>query len=306
MDSHHSVAVCIVCYNSGSIIEKTLDQIHSISHDCKVVKVFLLDSGSKLDPLPHLALDRWPNLEIFIRSSSKNYGYAEGNNNLLQLVSEIDNSTSLVLVINPDIYVDKSVLFSLIRIHSVWPNLFAVSPLPVSSSTDRKTYSDLQRRYNAMRFLGTSSSIVYVDSMPCLKTIFLPGAFVLFKLSLFMSSGMFDERFFMYLEEIDLFYRMWQRGYDSCISLKDHFVHNAGEPIRHPRKTYYLTRNSLLMARRLPISRLPMFLAGRVLKPFVILGPHFIFTRSLQNIIASIIGFIDGCLGKVGINSRFH
>jgi GT2 family glycosyltransferase len=307
LDKKPQIAICLVFHEQGNIYADVISHLVSISESSFIRYVFVLDTGSRRNPIPDSAMPCSPNLELFLYRSSENLGYAAGNNKLFRLALSITRPIDLLLVCNPDVYIDASVLCSLRELHISLPGAFAVAPL-TSAGRDASSVSldQVVAKYKRIRFLSTPCCLTYVNEKPCLNTTFLPGSFIMFKQYLLASSGLFDEAFFMYLEETELVYRMYSRGFESYISLSDFSMHNEGQPTTHPRKAYYMTRNSFLFARKLNPVGLPCFISGRLIKPFFVKGLSFLVSGSYKNILASLHGFISGVFFHTGRNDNYH
>jgi hypothetical protein len=75
------------------------------------------------------------------------------------------------------------------------------------------------------------------------------GAAILLRRSALEEVGLFDERFEMHMEEIDLCWRLQRHGYRVRVqpASKVYHIGGASLPQGSPRKTYYNFRNSLLL-----------------------------------------------------------
>lgn len=75
------------------------------------------------------------------------------------------------------------------------------------------------------------------------------GACLVIRSSLFRKSGGFDESFFAHMEEIDLCWRLKNRGYKIMVNPKSKVYHFGGGTLSaiSPRKTFLNFRNNLLM-----------------------------------------------------------
>lgn len=285
----------------------TLSSIDKISKTLSVSHVLILDTGSKKYPMPMVSSSDFANFSLVICREEQNKGYAGGNNILLRQALGLSRGNDLIVVCNPDILPELDTLISLIQIHSSSPLVFAVSPIPFSTLIHHNRLPQgVLSDYSRVRFLNTKAKLLQVEGRPCIETVFLPGSFLVLKASLIRREAMFNEDYFMYLEEVELMYRMSRLGYRSLISVSDGFSHNVGQPLHHPRKTYYIARNSVFLLRSLPLEAWPLFIAGRFLKPFFLLGFIFIVKGDSRNIRASFHGFCDGLKGRKGINPCYH
>lgn len=75
------------------------------------------------------------------------------------------------------------------------------------------------------------------------------GAAMVIRKEVFIKLGGFDEEFEFHMEEIDLCWRAWNRGYKTKFQPESVVYHLGGGslPMESPRKVYYNYRNSLMM-----------------------------------------------------------
>ena len=302
-----NLIICVVFHDNGDIVYDILSSITKITESILVSHVFMLDTGSRKAPLPIVNPGDYKNFQLLLFRDSLNRGYAQGNNILLRKASAVSKHSDLIIVCNPDISLDVDTILSLMKIHVSTPLVFAVSPRP-SSSLKQLKHNSLTNfaKYSRIRFMSTRSRLINVGVKPCLETIFLPGSFMMLKASLVTEKALFNEDYFMYLEEIELIYRMYRLGHGSLISMTDGYLHNEGQNVYHPRKTYYTTRNSVALFKTLPLRSMPAFFIGRFLKPFLFLGSWFIVSQDYPNIKASFHGLHDGLKGKMGFQPYYH
>jgi len=74
------------------------------------------------------------------------------------------------------------------------------------------------------------------------------GAFFLMRRSLFQSLGGFDERFFVYFEDLDISYRAWKAGWRSVYLADARAYHMGGGTSRQikDRRLFYILRSRIL------------------------------------------------------------
>jgi hypothetical protein len=91
------------------------------------------------------------------------------------------------------------------------------------------------------------------------ETGFLSGCALLVKSPVFRIVGLFDERFFLYYEDVDLSLRAKKSGFPIIVHPKATIVHSE-ESTRNPEKTYWLVRSGLFFFRKhTPFIGVPFF-----------------------------------------------
>ena len=77
------------------------------------------------------------------------------------------------------------------------------------------------------------------------------GAFFVFRKDLFEQLGMFDEDYFVYGEEMDLFFKVKRRGYKSIYEPRVHIIHHVGSSTKqHPGMYLMLHQNKVLFMKK--------------------------------------------------------
>lgn len=143
---------------------------------------------------------------------------------------------------------------------------------------------------------ATDSEIIEIESVT--------GCAVMFPSSLFAKVGYFDERFFLYIEDLDFFYRVKKAGYKYKIVKNSIIWHIGGATscgIENPYSVYYMTRNRLLfMKNHAKVHHWTIF--------FVIFLNHirkrityFIIKKKYINLKSFLYGIHDFMVGKNGI-----
>ncbi|MCC6252850.1 MAG: glycosyltransferase family 2 protein [Bacteroidia bacterium] len=129
------------------------------------------------------------------------------------------------------------------------------------------------------------------------------GACMMIRSDLFFNCGGFDESFFAHMEEIDLCWRMQNKGYSLCYVHQSTVFHLGGGTLStiSPRKTYLNFRNNLfLLYKNLPANTLlstifiRMVLDGLAFIRFIAIGnfshglsvfnAHMAFYKNLSNL----------------------
>lgn len=148
---------------------------------------------------------------------SDNVGYGAGHNKALRLVLETDEKYHLVL--NSDVYFEPQVLEKIMNYMDAHGDVAQLIPDTV--------YPDGDLQY-VCRLLPTPMNLIFRRFLPnCLAARldhsfllkdysrvsemdipFLLGSFMFFRTECFKRVGLFDERIFMYMEDIDITRRM--------------------------------------------------------------------------------------------------
>lgn len=181
--------------------------------------VYIVDHSNRVASLEKEINDvagNYPNLEI-VYIKHINNGYGGGHN--IAIKRAISAGSKFHLVVNPDVWFPKETISGLIQYMNDNPDVGQAMPrilfpdgsiqrvaklLPTPVDMfGRMCLPDFIIRKRNNRFELTNLDYSKVQDAP-----YLSGCFMFFKLEFLKEIGLFDERFFMYAEDIDVTRRM--------------------------------------------------------------------------------------------------
>ncbi len=203
------LSVSIVTYNTQ------LDELRKclISLDTpEIDTIYIVDNSNQ----PYLA-DFCTQYEKIVYMPGENVGYGAGHNKAIR--KSLVNGVAYHLVLNSDVGFEPTVLTHILDYMDSHTDVAQVQP--------RIIYPDGQLQYS-VRMLPTPIDLIMRRFMPScvarsinyryllqfanhdceMNVPYHQGSFMLFRTSCFEQVGLFDERFFMYPEDIDLTRRM--------------------------------------------------------------------------------------------------
>ena len=206
------LTVSIVTYNDP--YEMVQEAIQSLLSSSLNLRIFLICNGNSryLSKLGHL-----PGVQIL--KSPHNLGYGGGHNLVLKSVVS-ENIAPFHLVMNPDVFFQGPVLeelsefmkenseVGLVMPKVLYPNgriqyLCRLLPTPVELLMRRFGFiKQLSKRYYhlcELRFTGYRK---------IMEVPFLSGCFMFLRVEALKKVGLFDERYFLYFEDVDLCRRL--------------------------------------------------------------------------------------------------
>lgn len=219
------LAVVSVTFSPGDYLAKMLDSLaHATAHGTRVV---LADNGST-DGVPEAEARAREGVEFL--PTGGNIGYGGGMNagvrhlNSLREAGEINQD--YVLLCNPDVTFSPGSIDELIRCAEQWPQAGSVGPRIVEP--DGTNYPSARAVPDLANGLGHALFGAIWPSNPWTKHYqhnsdmdvqrtagWLSGSCVLVRWDAFNSIGGFDERYFMYLEDVDLGDRLARAGWEN-------------------------------------------------------------------------------------------
>ena len=206
-----SVAVVIVSYNCRDELDACLQSIatHDPAHGSQICVV---DNGSS-DGTPQRVRDRWPGVQLV--EPGANLGFARGNN-----VGIRATRSDLVLLLNPDTLVGRNAISTLVarleadsRVAVAGPRLVDDAGTPeLSFGWTMSPLGELRQKIvSGLYHRHVAAAVRRVErwTQEPGEREWLSGACLLVRRADLEAVGLFDERYFMYTEDVDL-----------CVSLR--------------------------------------------------------------------------------------
>lgn len=246
-------AVVILNWNGKGFLQRYLPGVvASLSSDpdsCVVVA----DNGSTDGSLELLKQD-FPGVTIV--PFKKNHGFAGGYNRAIKAVAK-DIGAEYCLLLNSDVDVPPGWLDVLVQWMDLHPECGICGPkLHQIGDRDMFEYAGAAGGYIDRygypfcrgRVMGTVQKDEGQWDVPA-EVLWVSGAALMIRTSLFLEMGGFDEDFFAHMEEIDLCWRARLKGWRVCIVPRSVVYHVGGGslPQDSPRKLQLNYRNNLLM-----------------------------------------------------------
>jgi GT2 family glycosyltransferase len=243
------IDIVIVNWNSGEQLMRCLTSIMKTVSDVKIIsRVVVVDNASSDNSTNGIEL---VNLPIMLITNSANCGFAYACN------QGASNCTSkFILFLNPDTELLKDTLSKAIGFMED-PHNSSVGIMGAQLLDETGKVSATCARYPTVsgiicKIIGMdrlfpnlvqSHFMIDWDHSHCRDVDQVMGAFFLIRRELFESLSGFDERFFVYFEEVDLSLRARQAGWRSCYFPDAQAFHKGGgtsEQVKSQRLFYSL------------------------------------------------------------------
>lgn len=204
------VAIQIVNYKTKAFLDPLLDSITKDIANSKIsFEINILDNASG-DDLTKIG-ERWQNRHVHVYTSETNGGFGAGHNILAN-----KTTARYLLILNPDILLMEprtierlmSTLTetgaAVVGPRLLMPRLQTLKPLPRYAASDLK-----QQHWDH----GTYKMLArYQAKQRITPVAWVSGAVFLIRRDLFEAVGGFDERYFLYYEELDLCRKLHMQG----------------------------------------------------------------------------------------------
>lgn len=245
MELRPLVSILTVNFNQAEVTCQLIRSLRRMTYTN--IEIVVVDNGSEKDD-PSIISQQFP--EIIYLETGKNLGFAGGNNfGLVHCQGEY------VLFINNDVEVEPDFLEPLLQAFSEYPKVGMVSPrihfydepglIQYAGSTPMNPFT-IRNSGIGWRQKDTGQ---YLESR---LTAYIHGAAMMVPRKVMEEVGLMYDDYFLYYEELDWCYRVNKAGYQ-IVYVGQSLVHHkesVSTGRNSPLKTYYLTRNRLLFARR--------------------------------------------------------
>ena len=227
------LSVVIVSYNVKHYLIQCLDSLQR-ALDGVDAEIFVVDNHSK-DGTADTIARKFSTIKL--TASNHNNGFAKANNIALRQATG-----EYVLLLNPDTFVGETTIKECLGFMDTHPNAGGLGVQMLKSDGSKAMESrrglptpmtsfykmcGLCARHPTDRRFGK----YYMCDMPWDKPgriEIISGAFFMARRSALMETGLLDEDFFMYGEDIDLSYRLLKHGYENWY-LPAKILHYKGE-----------------------------------------------------------------------------
>ncbi len=234
-----SVFAVVLSYNGSADTVECLQSL--IDQDCPGLSVLVVDNAST-DGAPGVIRARFPQIELL--TLDRNRGWAGGNN--LGIGVALDRGADVICLLNNDLVLPGDALR---RLACAYRQLGSCLLHPAIYYYTDRNLPQLDPTVNspAAERLAISSG----DDVWSLADAY--GACLMVGSEVFRKVGLFDERFFLQLEETDFCLRTRRQGLRPLCLPSVRVLHKESVAFggrRSPMKTYYSVRNRLLLAEK--------------------------------------------------------
>jgi GT2 family glycosyltransferase len=260
-------AVVILNWNGREFLEKFLPTLIAHTQD-PATEIIIADNDSSDDSVAYLA-EHYKDLKLI--RLERNHGFAGGYNEALRQVE-----AEYYMLLNSDIEVTGNWLVPLVDHLDQHSEVAACSPILLDQQQrDMFEYAGAAGGYIDRygytfcrgRIFHTTERYTGKPGQP-LEVFWTTGACMLIRSALFHEAGGFDAHFFAHMEEVDLCWRLKNRGHKLTMVPSSQVYHVGGGtlPKSNPFKTYLNFRNNLfLLYKNLPGNELRSTIRSRIL-----------------------------------------
>jgi N-acetylglucosaminyl-diphospho-decaprenol L-rhamnosyltransferase len=235
--------IVIVSYRSREMLRNCLSSLRSHS-PARAARVWVVDNASR-DGTVEMVRSEFPEVELI--ASDENLGFSKANNLAIRR-----GSAAYVLALNPDTIMVENALDQMLALMELNPSIgIAGCRLELEDGTfDHAARRSFPTPLGALaHFMGIGRSRKAPASLAQYRAPAtesgpvdaVNGAFMLMRRSALDEVGLFDEGYWMYMEDLDLCYRLkrvgWLTWYDPSVKIV-HIKAGTSGKYRKPRLNY--------------------------------------------------------------------
>ena len=239
------LSVIIVNYNVKYFLEQCLYSVRKAVKGLEA-EVFVVDNNS-VDGSVEMVKEKFP--EFYCIHNKNNLGFSKANNQAIRL-----STGEYVLLLNPDTLIEEDTLQKVcdfmdahrdagglgVKMVDGKGNFLPESKrgLPTPSVAFYKIFG-FSRIFPKSKVFG-KYHLGFLDKEETHQIEILSGAFMMMRKSALDKTGLLDETFFMYGEDIDLSYRIIKAGYKNYYFPGTRIIHYKGESTKKSSVNYVL------------------------------------------------------------------
>lgn len=234
------ISIIIVSYNGGQKLLKTVEYVKKILKKNKNTNLIVVDNASKDNSIEEIKKIIQP---VILFRNKKNIGFAKAINQGAR--KAIKNGAERILLLNQDVYIKRSKNFSFL----VKDQSNIVSPV-IKFKRKAKFIYDIGGRLN--RFIMRPYHLErQTKPKRTHKIDYVSGCCMLVDSSVLKEIGYFDERFFLYFEDVDFCLRASKAGFNIGVELNAEVFHDLLEREQKTMmSTYNLIKSHLIFINR--------------------------------------------------------
>ncbi len=254
------LSIIIVNYNVKYFLEQCLYSVQEAQKECDKIfgenstEVFVVDNDSK-DNSCKMVKETFPEVQLI--ENKKNVGFSTANNQAIKI-----SKGEYVLLLNPDTVVAEDTFVKTINFMDKHEDAGGLGVkmidgkgnfLPESKRSFPTPAVSFYKMFGLASLFPKSKKfgkyhLTYLSKNKTHKVDVLSGAFMMMRKKTLEKSGLLDESFFMYGEDIDMSYRIIKAGWQNYYFHDTTIIHYKGESTKKGSLNYvFMFYNAMII-----------------------------------------------------------
>ncbi|PKO17680.1 MAG: hypothetical protein CVU39_04150 [Chloroflexi bacterium HGW-Chloroflexi-10] len=233
--------IWVITLNWNNSID-TIDCVNSLQNQTfKNFSILIVDNGST-DNSPAILKNKFPDIPII--ENKKNFGFAKGFNIGINYADS--NNAKLFLILNNDTVLDPLFFEKILKGYEDYPDAGVFAPIIYFQKYPEKIWSH-GGYINPILLEKRTTTNFSIDSSGSNERTFFTGCCLLVKKETFETVGKFDEKFFLYYEDMDFSLRVYQKKIKMLLLPEAKIWHKVSKSSggeNNPIEKYYMALNS--------------------------------------------------------------
>ena len=215
MNKEPSVSVIVLNYNGIRYLEACLSSLRSQSYNNYEIIVY---DNASTDVSVKFINQNFP--EVVLIQGKRNVGFAKANNVAIDFA--LEKNSDFVFLVNNDTSAENTLIERLVANFQKQDSLGIISPA-VFNLYDRHTLQELGMTIDKFGY-----PLAIKSSKDQARVFFVSGCAMMIKSEVLRKIGAFDEKYFMFAEDLDLCWRAQLAGYKVAVDEKAKIFHVGG------------------------------------------------------------------------------
>lgn len=297
----YKVGVLLVVTNEAKYLPTFCSSL--INQIYNNIKLFILDNNCEDNSIEIIKTFF---SDVFVIRSTEIIGFARGNNLLAE--EAINSGCEFLFILNPDIELHENCISNLVKLINTEDKISAVAPI-MFFGREQKELNKIQSFAEKIDFKKRNIISIYGNQLFIegkfpkeIEVNIVGGGITFIKASVVKEIGLFDERYYIYGEEVDLGYRSFLADYKMVVTSEAKVWHHHNwsrkNNKQHYFSYYYMNRAKILYFIKFNLHKQLIIFLLKELFLFPVKVKWSRKTSDLKLLNYYYLGFLHGALNK--------
>ncbi len=231
----NDIGIVIVNYNVRHFLMQCLHSIRKAKNPELSIEIWVVDNAST-DGAAEILATEFPEVNLIV--NQENVGFSKANNQAIRALN-----SKYTLLLNPDTLIQEDTLIKCFQYMETHMDAGALGVRMIDGKGNflpesKRKIPDLWNSFCKLTFLSkvfptsrwfSGYNLGYLPEHENSEIEVLCGAFMFMRSDVLSKTGLLDEQFFMYGEDIDLSFRILKAGYKIIYFPETSIIHFKGE-----------------------------------------------------------------------------